>query len=175
MDSLWKTRSDVPLIDRVRIQAEVLVPLVRELRIELGEPRAHELLRRTLGPMFRGAGERFFDEAGRQTFEAMQAHGAESAAGDAVAFETRETEDGFEADVTRCQYAALFQELGEPELGFLFVCSSDYGIYEAFPDVELERTQTIMQGASHCDFRYRFARKPDFQPVDMSLRARLEK
>jgi hypothetical protein len=48
------------------------------------------------------------------------------------------------------------KELGEPELGFLLVCSSDFPFVEGFgADVRLTRTQTIMQGATHCDFRYR--------------------
>jgi hypothetical protein len=46
--------------------------------------------------------------------------------------------------------------LGEPELGFLLVCTADFATAEGFgPDVRLTRTQTIMQGADHCDFRYR--------------------
>jgi hypothetical protein len=59
-------------------------------------------------------------------------------------------------DVTDCVYAKFFQELGEPELGFLLVCSADFDIADELPNVELSRSQTIMQGASHCDFRYRF-------------------
>jgi hypothetical protein len=48
------------------------------------------------------------------------------------------------------------KELCEPELGFLLVCSSDFPFVEGFgADVRLTRTQTIMQGATHCDFRYR--------------------
>lgn len=157
MNTLWETRSDLPLIDRVRIQAEVLVPLVRTLRAELGEARTYDLLRRTLGPMFREAGERFFTEANRETLGAMGAHADASAAAEAVSFDMRRPDESvMEADVTHCRYAELFQALGEPELGFLFVCNSDFGIYDAFPGVEIERTQTIMQGASHCDFRYRF-------------------
>ncbi|MCB1440719.1 MAG: L-2-amino-thiazoline-4-carboxylic acid hydrolase, partial [Nitratireductor sp.] len=27
------------------------------------------------------------------------------------------------------------------------------------PDIEMTRTQTIMRGASHCDFRYRMKKK----------------
>lgn len=46
--------------------------------------------------------------------------------------------------------------LGEPELGFLLVCTGDFAVAEGFgPDIKLTRTQTIMQGADHCDFRYR--------------------
>jgi len=58
--------------------------------------------------------------------------------------------------VTRCAYAEFYKALGEPELGFLLVCTADFATAEGFgPDVRLTRTQTIMQGASHCDFRYR--------------------
>ena len=45
--------------------------------------------------------------------------------------------------------------VGAPPLGFLLVCSLDFPFAEGFgPDMKLTRTQTIMQGASHCDFRY---------------------
>jgi hypothetical protein len=62
----------------------------------------------------------------------------------------------FGIDVTGCRYADFYKELGEPELGFLLVCTADFSVAEGFgPDIKLTRTQTIMQGASHCDFRYR--------------------
>lgn len=67
-----------------------------------------------------------------------------------------QSEDVFAFDVTRCRYAEFYQELGEPELGFLLVCSADFDTAAGFGgDVELARSRTIMQGASHCDFRYR--------------------
>lgn len=159
MTSLWSTRTDVPLVDRVRIQAEVLVPIGRALRTELGEERANDLLRRILSPMFREIGRRYFENAGRRPIEAMQAQAADAAAGDAVAFDMRQNGEVLEGDVTRCKYAEFFQEIGEPDLGFLFVCSSDFGIFGEIQGVEMNRTQTIMQGASHCDFRFRFLEK----------------
>jgi hypothetical protein len=78
------------------------------------------------------------------------------AAGDALDYRVREqSQDSFEIDVTRCRYAEFYKDLGVPELGFLLVCSADFPIAEGLgPDVKLARTQTIMQGASHCDFRY---------------------
>jgi hypothetical protein len=39
----------VPLIEQVKIQARVLVPLVRTLHAELGEERANALVRKSLG------------------------------------------------------------------------------------------------------------------------------
>jgi hypothetical protein len=82
---------------------------------------------------------------------------ASFAKGDAVDYSVRaQSQDTYEIDVTRCGYAQFFKELGEPGLGFLLVCGLDFPFAEGFgPDIKLARTQTIMQGASHCDFRYR--------------------
>jgi hypothetical protein len=76
--------------------------------------------------------------------------------GDALDYEVeKQTADRFDVNVTGCRYARFFHEIGEPELGFLLVCSADFPLAEGFGDgVELTRTQTIMQGAGHCDFRY---------------------
>jgi hypothetical protein len=49
----------------------------------------------------------------------------------------------------------MYRLLGIPELGALLSCNRDWALIQGFnPDVHLERTQTIMQGASFCDFRY---------------------
>ena len=79
------------------------------------------------------------------------------AKGDALDYSVRgQSEDTFEVDVTGCRYAEFYKELGEPELGFLLVCGSDAPFAEGLgSDMKLTRTQTIMQGASHCDFRYK--------------------
>ena len=47
---------DIPLIEQVKIQAQVLVPLVRVLEVELGEERAHALVRKALGDLYRKYG-----------------------------------------------------------------------------------------------------------------------
>ena len=59
------------------------------------------------------------------------------------------TPDAFELNVTECRYAEFYKKIGAPELGFLLTCSGDTDA-----NVRLTVTQTIMQGASHCDFRY---------------------
>jgi len=66
------------------------------------------------------------------------------------------TETALEFNVTRCKYAEHFQALGLPELGTLIHCNRDFAMLEGFSDsMTLKRTQTIMPGASHCDFRFR--------------------
>jgi hypothetical protein len=70
--------------------------------------------------------------------------------GDAVAYGGRaQSQATCGIDITRCRYADFYEDLREPELGFLLVCSMEG------PDAELTRIQTIMQGASHCNFRYK--------------------
>src|SRR5262249_30142022 len=93
----------------------------------------------------------------RHVGENMALAFAAFAKGEAVDYSVRaQSQDTYEIDVARCLYAQFFKELGEPELGFLLVCSLDFPFAEGFgPDIKLTRTQTIMQGASHCDFRYR--------------------
>jgi hypothetical protein len=52
---------------------------------------------------------------------------------------------------------SFYKKIGAPELGFLLTCSADTDFFyaEGFgANVRLTVTQTIMQGASHCDFRY---------------------
>ena len=66
------------------------------------------------------------------------------------------TEEQFDFNVTRCRYAEMYRDLGMPDKGALLSCNRDYALIQGFdPDTELTRTQTIMQGATHCDFRYR--------------------
>ncbi|HLF87760.1 MAG TPA: L-2-amino-thiazoline-4-carboxylic acid hydrolase, partial [Anaerolineales bacterium] len=76
---------------------------------------------------------------------------------DALKIEVLEQSDqAFSFNVTRCRYAELYRALDIPELGAVLSCNRDFSLIEGFNlDVELTRTQTIMQGAAYCDFRYR--------------------
>jgi hypothetical protein len=148
----------IPLIERAKIQAQVLVPVVKALQAELGEERANALVRKALGDVYRRLGEKWWRaRESAHVGENMASAFASFAKGDAIDFSVRtQSQDAYEIDVTGCQYAQFYKELGEPELGFLLVCSSDFPFAEGFGvDMRLTRTQTIMQGASHCDFRYR--------------------
>ena len=154
----------IPLIQQAKIQAQVLVPLVKALQAELGKERANALVRRALGDVYRRYGEEFWRTKNEKNLgKSMTSAFATFAREDALDYRVREqSQDAFEIDVTGCQYAEFYKELGEPELGFLLVCSADFTMAEGFgPDIKLTRTQTIMQGASHCDFRYTRLRKTD--------------
>ncbi|MNW12143.1 hypothetical protein D3C71_2097590 [compost metagenome] len=56
----------------------------------------------------------------------------------------------------RCRYAETYREMGLGHIGHLLSCNRDGVFCTGYdPRITLERTQTVMQGASHCDFRYR--------------------
>jgi hypothetical protein len=154
----------VSVIEQAKIQAQVLVPLVKALQAELGEARANAIVRSALRDLFRGYGEEFWrtknePNVGEAVASAFKAYARD----DALTYDVIEqSENAFAFDVTRCRYAEFYKELGEPELGFLLVCSADFDTAAGFGgDIKLARTQTIMQGASHCDFRYRRVSESD--------------
>jgi hypothetical protein len=147
----------IPIIERVKIQAQVLIPLVKTLQSEFGEERANAIVRKALGDLYREFGEAWWQARESHNLgDNMTAAFHAFAAGDALDYEVlKQTPDAFEINVTRCRYAEFYKELDEPELGFLLTCSADFTLAEGYgADVQLTRTQTIMQGASHCDFRY---------------------
>ncbi len=154
----------VPLIEHVRIQAQVLVPLVKALQAELGEERANAIVRKALGDLYRKFGEEWWKKQGaRDLGEKMASAFNTFAGGDALDYEVVKQDAGaFDVNVTGCRYARFYKEMGAPDLGFLLTCSADFAMAEGYgADVRLTRTQTIMQGASHCDFRYALRRKEE--------------
>lgn len=148
----------ISVIEQAKIQAQVLVPLVKALQAELGDARANTLVRKALGDLYRGFGEEFWKAKNESDLGTAVASAFKTyARDDALAYDVIEqAHDAFAFDVKRCAYAEFYKALGEPELGFLLICTADFATAEGFgPDVKLTRTQTIMQGASHCDFRYK--------------------
>ena len=60
-------------------------------------------------------------------------------------------------NVTRCKYAEMYRAMGLGEIGHLLSCQRDGTFCEGYDTrLRLKRTQTIMQGASHCDFDYTY-------------------
>jgi predicted ArsR family transcriptional regulator len=149
------------LLDKTRIQAQVLVPVLKALRAELGKEKADAIVRDALRgwsqQLFAAIGEGV-DGSPRRKWAAMHTAMAEITERD-VTVETRRHDKGaLEFDVTHCRFAEFFRALGEPELGALLICETDFDIAAAGSgEVSFSREQTIMKGAPSCTFRYRFA------------------
>jgi L-2-amino-thiazoline-4-carboxylic acid hydrolase len=151
----------VSLLDKTRMQAQVLVPVLRMLRAELGKERADAIVKQALRDWSRqlfAAIAEGVEGSPRRKWGAIQKVFGE-VSGREVDFEIRRHDEAaLDIDVTRCRFAEFFRALGEPELGALLICAADFDIAAVGGDeVSLERAQTIMQGAPSCTFRYRFA------------------
>jgi len=149
------------LLDKTQIQAQVLVPILRELRAELGKDRADALVRQALRgwsqQLFAAVSERV-DGSSRRKWAAMHTALADVTEREVTVETHRHDKEALEFDVTHCRFAEFFRALGEPELGALLVCETDFDIVAAGGnEVSLRRDQTLMQGAPSCTFRYRFA------------------
>ena len=148
----------IPVIEQVKIQAQILVPLSQGPAGGIGRGARKRPGPKGLGDIYRRYGEEFWRAKPEKNLgKNMASAFATFARGDAIDYRVGEqSHDAFDIDVTGCRYAQFYKELGEPDLGFLLVCSADFPMAEGFgPDIKLTRTQTIMQGASHCDFRYK--------------------
>jgi len=150
---------DISLLDQAKIQAQVLVPVLSALRAELGEERANRLvtgaLRESSRETFRRMGA-LIPGGPKDKWAAMNATSLPRIGTDVDVRMLEQEPDTMKFDVTGCRYADFFRQLGEPELGAVLLCEVDLHMVEVGkPEVELTRTQTIMKGASHCDFRYR--------------------
>lgn len=157
----------IGVLTRREVEARMLAPLIEALGAEFGRARVIEVVRETI--------VRIAQEQGAALAEAMDSDGLPAFA-DSLRFWTQDnaleievldqSETAFDFNVTRCRYAELYRALGIPELGAVFSCNRDAALIEGFnPSVEFTRTQTIMQGAPFCDFRYRLGPAPSPQPI----------
>jgi predicted ArsR family transcriptional regulator len=152
------TVADLPLLERRRIEAGVLIPLIRAFQAEFGEERVNQLAADTIRAIARAQGEA---ERQRRAIVSMddiaeRTQTGPLGEGSLTADIVEQTEDRYGFDVTRCQFHEMYNEMGAGDLGFLLSCNRDFAYFEALaPDVHFDRTQTRMQGAAFCDFRYR--------------------
>ncbi len=155
---------DIGILQQRRIEAAFAKGIFAELAAELGEDRARAILTRAVVTLAKQAAGAMAAEApdgpGLDHFVAIQERWTRD---DALALEVVErTEATYGFNVTRCRYAEMYREMGLADLGAVLSCNRDGAFCEGYdPRLTLTRTQTLMGGASHCDFRYRMEEAPD--------------
>jgi hypothetical protein len=144
------------VLTRREIEARILAPILEALSKEIGRERVLEIAREVIVEVARKQGKSLADSMQGNSLAHFDASMDAWKKGDAIQVEVLERSDKrFGFNVTRCKYAEMYRELGIPELGSILSCSRDFSLIEGFnPDVELTRTQTLMEGSEFCDFRY---------------------
>lgn len=105
-------------LERRRIEAGVLIPMLEAFQRAFGKERANRVAREVIRQLAHQDGSRWAGQFGHH-LEAMQ------------------------------KVAEVWSTGGALELQPLAAMAEGFS-----GDIELTRTQTIMQGASHCDFRF---------------------
>jgi hypothetical protein len=121
----------------------------------IGKERANEITREVIMDLARKDGHRWAEQFGRDLDAMEKVSGVWASGGSLEIEQIEKSAEKLDFNVTRCRYAEFYQELGLPELGYLFHCNRDFAMVEGFSSrITLKRTQTIMEGAGHCDFRF---------------------
>jgi hypothetical protein len=151
------TLNDIGVLKRREIEARIVAPLLQALGERFGRDEVLAIARDVIINIAHAQGG--------ELAQTMAGNGLTQLAGSLAAWQKDEamqlevlaqSEQEFAFNVTRCRYAEMYRALGLAELGGLLSCNRDAALIEGFnPHVKLTRTQTILQGAPHCDFRYR--------------------
>ena len=150
--------SDIPNLELRRIEANIIKPIYEEMAREIGHEKADKILGDAIEKAAIEQGKSMAEEnKDGPSLKAFISLFERWKMGGALEVEVlNETDDQFDFNVTRCRYAETYRDMGLGKIGHLLSCGRDGSFCKGYdPNIELERGQTIMQGAAHCDFRYR--------------------
>jgi hypothetical protein len=149
----------LPIIERRRIEAELLKEVYATLVERCGREEAKQIISESVRRSSITQAAQFAAQAesgtSLQSFIDIQSNWT---AENALEIEpVYQDESRFDFNVTRCRYAEMYKTMGLGEIGGLLSCNRDGSFCEGYdPRLNMTRTQTIMEGARHCDFRYRY-------------------
>jgi hypothetical protein len=144
-------------LQRRKIEGRVLIPFIQSLIERIGRESALEILDATIDKLAIQDGDNwqahFGNDLGSLRRVAQEVWGG----GGSLEVDILDASDAhLSFNVTRCRYAEFYRELGLTDLGFHIHCKRDYAMIDGFnSEIELDRRQTLMEGADHCNFRYR--------------------
>ena len=146
----------MPVLVRRRIEAMVLGPMIRAFQDEFGEQEANRVAKRVIEEVAQNQGAAFAQKVGGDDIPTYVANKGAWTANNALEIDVLEMDEKrYDYNVTRCRYAEMYRELGMQDLGFIFSCGRDFNFPAGYnKNLKLTRSQTIMQGAAFCDFRY---------------------
>ncbi|WP_321337214.1 L-2-amino-thiazoline-4-carboxylic acid hydrolase [uncultured Cohaesibacter sp.] len=150
--------NDIPILERRRIEAMILKHVLDVISERSGREEAEAVIGETCSRSAIEQGKAMAEGLGHaptlSDFADILPNWTKE---DALEIETLVTEpEQMDFNVTRCRYAEMYKEMGLGDIGHLLSCNRDGDFCVGYnPEIKLDRTQTIMKGASHCDFRYK--------------------
>jgi hypothetical protein len=154
-----KTPPDAKELNRIEkraIEALAIAPVIRAVAQRIGKDESLAILQAVNQQEAFERGRRMAKEMGDNGIKELVDEVAGWGRGGVWEMNVLEqTPTTYFFNVTRCPYYEKYKELGLEEFGPGFSCCRDEPFARGFnPQLRLERTKTIMEGADHCDFRY---------------------
>ena len=154
--------TELPVLEKRRIQAQVIGPTYVEMVAEIGKEKADAILDAAIRKAAIAEGKAFArsaPESGTSMAEFIKLYELWTHDG-ALEVEVLEGDDtSFNFDVTRCRYAEMYRQMGLGHIGHLLSCNRDGTFCEGYDArITLERRTTIMAGAPRCTFRYSYTK-----------------
>jgi len=149
----------LPILTQRRIEAAFAKGIYDEMKEEVGEATAKRILTNAVIKLAKqAAAEMARDAPGGASLDSFRGIQPRWTAEDALRIDVvKSTETEFHFNVTRCRYAEMYRAMGLADLGAVLSCNRDGAFCEGYdPHLKLQRTQTLMGGATQCDFRYRW-------------------
>jgi hypothetical protein len=155
----------LPILTQRRIEAAFAKGVYDEMKAELGEAAAKRILSNAVIRLAKQAAADMAKDApgGEPSLDSFRAIQPRWTAEDALRIDVvKSTDSDFHFNVTRCRYAEMYRPMGLAELGAVLSCNRDGAFCEGYDArLKLQRTQTLMGGATHCDFRYHWSDNPE--------------
>jgi len=148
--------NSVGILVRREIEALLAVPLVRGFMEEFGREKALDIAGKVIRDLALESGRLLASPSGGNKMENLAKGVPLFSQGGALKIDVLEASPiKISMNVPECRYAEMYKEHGMEEFGCLLSCSRDFSLVEGFnPKIKLTRTQTIMEGANYCDFRF---------------------
>jgi len=147
----------LPILQQRRIEANILKHVYENLSKRFGKEQAREIVQETVSQSAIEQGKTFADQIDgdpnlKDFYDILPLWSRDGA----LEIDVLEASpDKLDFNVKRCRYSEMYREMGIGEIGDLLSCQRDGDFCIGYnAEIEFRRTQTIMGGASHCDFRY---------------------
>ena len=152
------TEPGLAMLERRRIEAQILKHVYDTLKEREGAATAERTIAEAVRRSAVEQARQMAAAAGSTSLQTFIDRQELWTRGGALDTEVIEKSDArYRFNVTRCKYAEMYRAMGLGEIGHLLSCQRDATFCEGYdPRLKLRRSQTIMQGASHCDFDYSF-------------------
>ena len=152
----YSENEKITRIEKRSIEVQAIAPIIEMVSKKIGQEETLEILKKVNQQEAFERGQNTIRTAGLSTIEELVKDVSTWGDGEKWKIEVlEETSTTYYFNVHRCLYYEKYKELGLEKIGVQLSCCRDEPFARGLdPKLRLSRTQTIMEGADFCDFRY---------------------